>query len=83
MKTCLHCKLDKPIDEFAAYKDADGHSRPRNVCLICWRIQAADKQARYKERHGDLVRKRAREARNLRYWTDPEFRQKCIDDAKK
>lgn len=83
MKTCLHCKGAKPIDEFATYKDAKGDLRPRGVCLICWRAQGAERTARYKDKHGDLVRKRSREARNLKYWTDPAFRQKCIDDAKK
>jgi hypothetical protein len=83
MRTCLHCPHEGPDDTFAFYKDAKGTRRPRNICIRCERKHAADRQARYKEKHGDRVRETARNRKYDRYHSDPEFRQKCIDEATK
>jgi len=81
MRTCLHCTHEGPEDTFASYKDKKGNQRTLNTCLQCTRRHAADRQARYKEKHGDKIREAARLQKYLRYHKDPEFRQKCIDDA--
>jgi len=83
MRKCLHCPHEGPDDTFAFYRDAKGDLRPRNICLECSKRQARDRQARYKERNGDHVRESARTRKYLRYHSDPEFRQRCIDQGKK
>lgn len=83
MRKCLHCPHEGLDDTFACYKDADGNPRPRNICLECTRRHQRDRQAKYKEKHGDRVREKARAHRYDRYHKDPEFRQQCIDDATK
>lgn len=83
MRKCLHCPHEGPDDTFAQYKDGNGNRRARNICLECNRSQAALRQARYFDRHGDRVREAARDRKYLRYHSDPEFRQRCIDQTKK
>jgi len=38
-KICIHCNLEKPIDEFPKYKNRYGESFLRNVCRICFNKQ--------------------------------------------
>jgi len=83
MRKCLHCPHEGEDDTFAFYKDVEGNRRARNVCMNCWRLQSQDRQVKYKEKHGDRVREAARDRRYLRYHSDPEFRQRCLDQSKK
>jgi hypothetical protein len=39
MKICLHCSIEKPLEEFAKYKGRDGESHSRNVCKDCFNLQ--------------------------------------------
>lgn len=81
MRKCRHCPYEGPDHTFAYYKDKAGEQRTLNTCLTCHRARARERQAKYKERNLEQVRKRQREARYDRYHTDPEFRQRCIDEA--
>ena len=83
MRCCLHCPHEGPDDTFASYKDAEGKLRTRNVCLECHRLFAADRQARYKARHTERVREAQRTRKYFKYHSDPEFRARCIEDAKR
>jgi len=83
MRKCLNCPHEGPDKTFAYYKDAKGGHRTLNTCLKCHRQKAADRQAKYKEKHGDRIREAQRNRKFLRYHNDPEFRQDCIDEATK
>jgi len=83
MRTCLHCPHEGPDDTFAHYKDAKGKLRPRNVCSECHRRLAAHRQAEYKERNLEHVREAQRLRKYLKYHNDPEFRARCLEDAKR
>ena len=82
-RKCIHCPHEGPDDTFGYYRDRQGTKRPTNVCKECVKRHARHRQAEYKERHGDRVRQRARDARYIRYHSDPEFRQRCLDSVKK
>lgn len=83
MRKCLHCPHEGEDDTFAHYRDAKGVRRPRNVCLECNRRHAAHRQASYKERNPDRVRRSQRDRKYLKYHSDPEFRARCIEEAKR
>lgn len=83
MRNCLHCTHDGPDDTFATYKDRKGNRRVRNVCLDCNRFQTSERQARYKDNNPERVREQGRNYKYNRYWSDPEFRAKCVAQAKK
>ena len=83
MRSCLHCLHEGPDNTFAHYKDARGKLRTRNVCLECHRLFAAERQARYKERNSERIREDQRIRKYLKYHNDPEFRARCLEDAKR
>ena len=83
MRKCLHCPHEGPDDTFTFYKDVKGNRRPRNLCLKCNRLEASLRQAKYREKHGDQIREADRNRKHDRYHSDPEFRQRCIDEATK
>ena len=83
MKICIHCSHEGPDTDFNHYRDKNKVRRPTNICLTCYRRRAADRQARYKERHGDRVREQQRVSKYIRYHTDPEFRARHIAQSKK
>jgi hypothetical protein len=60
MKTCVHCKLEKPLEHFTTAKSCkDGR---RNLCKAC-------KPLRYKLKPADPAFERARALRN-NYWPE-------------
>jgi hypothetical protein len=83
VRKCLHCPHEGDDETFAHYRDKKGARRPRNVCLECHRRRAADRQAAYKGRHPDRVRKTQRDMKYLKYHSDPDFRAKCLERARK
>lgn len=51
-------------------------------CQLCLNVEQRERQARYKEKHADAIRKRARDNRRERYQNDPEFRELCKEQSR-
>jgi len=54
-KVCLHCNIEKPIDEYYKYKTRSGDYSYRNVCKACKNMQDKNKDKNIMDTNKSII----------------------------